>query len=151
MALNQEFVGRTYKSDTPYEVGREKIREFAVAVGDTSELYRDRDAAIAAGYPDVIAPPTFATILAMAGTEQLMFDPELGVDYSRLVHGEQRFVYSRPLGAGDALLVTTTIESIRAAAGNDILTARGEVTTVDGEHVVTAYTTVVVRAAGDAS
>ena len=145
MALDQSFVGRKYPPTPPYEVGREKIREFADAIGDQSPVYRDPEAARALGYPDVIAPPTFPIVLSMRAGTQVVFDPELGLDYSRVVHGEQRFVYTRPVRAGDRLTVTVSVESIRSAAGNDLLTTRGEVATVDGEPVLTAYSTLVAR------
>jgi acyl dehydratase len=145
MPLDQSFVGREYPPTEPYEVGREKIREFADAIGDDNPAYRDRAAAQALGYPDVIAPPTFPIVLTMKAAGQIVADPALGLDYSRVVHGEQRFAYTRPIRAGDVLRVTSKVDAIRAAAGNDLLTTRGDVTTVDGEHVVTAYSTIVAR------
>jgi acyl dehydratase len=145
MPLDQSFVGREYPPTEPYEVGREKIREFADAIGDDNPVYRDRATAQALGYPDVIAPPTFPIVLTMKASGQIVADPALGLDYSRVVHGEQRFAYTRPIRAGDVLRVTSKVEAIRAAAGNDLLTTRGDVTTVDGEHVVTAYSTIVAR------
>jgi acyl dehydratase len=89
----------------------------------------------------------------MRAAAQVVFDPELGLDYSRVVHGEQRFVHSRPIRPGDRLRVVVTVDSIRSAAGNDILTTRGDVSTVEGEHVCTAYSTLVARgtAAGEES
>jgi acyl dehydratase len=143
--LDQSFVGRKYPPTPPYEVGREKIREFADAIGDSNPAYRDVEVARALGYPDVIAPPTFPVLLSMRAGAQVVGDPELGLDYSRVVHGEQRFVYVRPVRAGDRLIVTVSVESIRSAAGNDLLTTRGDVATVDGEPVLTAYSTLVAR------
>jgi acyl dehydratase len=145
MPLDVSFVGRTYPPTEPYEVGREKIREFADAIGDPNPAYRDPDAARALGHPDVIAPPTFPVVLSFLASRQVIGDPDLGLDYSRVVHGEQRFVYTRPVRAGDRLQVTVCVENIRQAAGNDLLTTRGDVTTVEGEHVVTAYSTLVAR------
>jgi acyl dehydratase len=145
VALDQSFVGRKYPPTPPYEVGREKIREFADAIGDPNPAYRDPEAARALGYPEVIAPPTFPVVLSMRAGHQVVLDPELGLDYSRVVHGEQRFVYARPVRAGDRLTVTVSVESIRSAGGNDLLTTRGDVATVDGEHVLTAYSTLVAR------
>jgi acyl dehydratase len=147
MPLDQSFVGRVYAPTAPYEVGREKIREFADAIGDANPAYRDPEAAKALGHPDVIAPPTFAIIVTSRAAHQVIMDPELGVDYSRVVHGEQRFVHTRPIHAGDALTVVVTVESIRSAAGNDIVSTRGDVSTVDGEPVLSAYGTLVVRGA----
>ena len=84
-------------------------------------------------------------MLTLGASQQLMHDPELGLDFSRVVHGDQRFVHTRPITAGDRLLVTTYIDAIRSAAGNDLLTVRGEVTTEAGEHVSTAFCTLVAR------
>ena len=145
MPLDQSFVGRKYPPTPPYEVGREKIREFADAIGDPNPVYRDPAAARALGHPDVIAPPTFPIVLSMRAGAQVVLDPDLGLDYSRVVHGEQRFVYTRPVRAGDRLTVTVSVESIRSAAGNDLLTTRGDIATVDGEPVLTAYSTLVAR------
>src|ERR1700761_7098421 len=101
MPLDQSFVGRVYPPTAPYEVGREKIREFAEAINDPNPIYRDQAAARAAGHPDVVAPPTFPIVVTMDAGGQVAHDPELGLDYSRVVHGEQRFVYERPVRAGD--------------------------------------------------
>lgn len=147
MPVSEAFIGREYPPTAPYEVGREKIREFADAVGDTNPVYRDRDAARAAGYDDVIAPPTFAIVVTMRAGHQVIMDPDLGIDYSRVVHGEQRFVHHRPIRAGDTLQVVVTVEGARVAAGNDIVSTRSDVRTVDGEDVCSAYSTIVARGA----
>ncbi len=148
MALDARFIGRSYPPTEPYEVGREKIRDFAMAIGDNNPAYHDPDAAKALGHPDVIAPPTFPVIVGFLASRQLIADPALGVDYSRVVHGEQRFAYTRPVRAGDRLTAVCTVENVRYAAGNDLLNTRVEITTVDGEPVVTGYTTTVVRGVG---
>ena len=145
MALNESFVGRVYPPTAPYEVGREKVREFADAIGDANAAYRDAAAAQALGHPDVVAPPTFPILLTLLAGHQVIVDPELGVDYSRVVHGEQRFVYERPVRAGDLLQVVVSVESIRTAGGNDMIGTKAEARTVDGELVVTAYALIVVR------
>ncbi|NJP48013.1 MaoC family dehydratase N-terminal domain-containing protein [Actinacidiphila epipremni] len=146
MALDQSFVGRAYPPTAPYEVGREKIREFAEAIGDPNPAYVDPDAAKALGHPDVIAPPTFAFAITYKAAGIVIADPELGLDYSRVVHGDQKFAYTRPLRAGDRLTVSSTIESVKTLAGNDILDVRGEVHDETGAHVVTAWTKLVARA-----
>ncbi|WP_405999142.1 MaoC family dehydratase N-terminal domain-containing protein [Streptomyces sp. NBC_00829] len=150
MALDQSFVGRSYPPTSPYEVGREKIREFAEAVGDANPAYTDPDAAKALGHSDVIAPPTFAFAITFRAAEQVIQDPQLGLDYDRVVHRDQRFAYTRPVRAGDRLTVASTIESIKALAGNDVVEVRGEVHDEAGEHVVTAWTKLVARAAEEA-
>ncbi|MCQ4044255.1 MaoC family dehydratase N-terminal domain-containing protein [Streptantibioticus rubrisoli] len=146
MPLDPSYVGRTYPPTEAYEVGREKIREFAEAVGDANPAYYDAEAARALGHPDVIAPPTFPFALTYRAAAQVVNDPELGLDFSRVVHGDQRFTYTRPVRAGDRLSVTVSIEAIKSMAGNDFLTVRGEVYDADGEHVVTALMMLVVRA-----
>ena len=145
MPIDPSHAGRSYPPSDPYEVGLEKIREFADAIGDPNPAYRDRAAAAELGHKDVIAPPTFPFVLTWRATRALVDDPELGIDYSRVVHGEQRFVHSRPVRVGDALTVTVTLETIRSAGGHDMLTSRSDVATVDGEHVVSAWATLVVR------
>ncbi|WP_329135402.1 MaoC family dehydratase N-terminal domain-containing protein [Streptomyces sp. NBC_01476] len=149
MALDQSFVGRSYPPTAPYEVGREKIREFADAIGDPQPAYRDPEAAKALGHPDVIAPPTFAFTITYKAAGVVVSDPELGLDYSRVVHGDQKFAYTRPVRAGDRLTVTSTIEAIKSMAGNDIVDIRGEVHDESGEHVVTAWTKLVARGAAE--
>ncbi|WP_406137268.1 MaoC family dehydratase N-terminal domain-containing protein [Streptomyces sp. NBC_01089] len=150
MALDQSFVGRTYPPSAPYEVGREKIREFAEAVGDPNPAYTDTEAAKALGHADVIAPPTFVFSITFNAAGVVVQDPQLGLDYTRVVHGDQKFAYRRPVRAGDRLTVTSTIEAIKSLAGNDIIDIRGEVHEESGEHVATAWTKLVARAAGEA-
>jgi acyl dehydratase len=145
MPVDPSFVGRTYPPTEPYRVSREKIREFADAVNDPNPAYRSVEAARALGHSDVVAPPTFPIVITMPAGHQLMFDPAAGIDYSRVVHGEQRFVHERPVCAGDELQVVLTVEEIRQAAGNDLITSRSEVRTTAGELVTTAYAVIVVR------
>lgn len=151
MALNPDFVGRSYAPVGSYVVGREKIREFATAIGDENPASHDVAAARSLGYADVVAPPTFAVILSLKASGAVIRDPELGLDYSRVVHGEQGFAFTRPIVAGDELVVTTTIENIRTMAGNDMITTRGDIATVDGEPVVTTRALLVSRAPEDPS
>ncbi len=148
MALNPGYAGRTYPPSPPYEVGVEKIREFATAIGDDHPAYHDLDAARALGHDSLVAPPTFVFSIAFAATRVAVADPGLGLDYSRVVHGDQRFAFVRPVVAGDRLQVTTTLESVRSVAGNDMVTARSEVTDESGELVVTTWSTLVARGTG---
>jgi acyl dehydratase len=145
VALNAEFVGRAFGPGEPYEVTRVKIAEFADAVGEPSPLCRDREAAVKAGYPDVIAPPSFAIIISMASTKVIQQDPNLGLDYSMVVHGEQAFTHARPLHAGDVVVATSTVESIRAVGDMSIMTTITDIATVEGEHVCTAKAVIVER------
>jgi acyl dehydratase len=145
VALNRDYVGRVFGPTEPYEVSRVKIADFADAIGEPSELCRDREAAQKAGYPDVIAPPTFAMVISMHATAQVNADPGLGLDYSMVVHGEQNFSHSRPLHAGDVVVATTTIDSIKALGATSVLVTSTDISTVDGEHVCTAKCTIVER------
>ena len=147
MAINPDYEGRTFEPSEPYEVSRVKIAEFATAIGDSSPLCRDRAAARAAGYPDVIAPPTFAVVISSAGLAKLMADPGLGVNYAMIVHGEQSFTHHRPLHAGDVVVSQSTVESIKQIRSMTTLATVTEIRTVDGERVCTARSTAVERGA----
>ena len=147
MAVNRAFAGRTFPPSAPYEVSAVKIAEFAAAIGDPSPVYRDRAAARAAGHPDIIAPPTFAIVISMAGSGAALADPDLGLNYAMVVHGEQRFTYSRPLRAGDVVTASVTITEIRDAGRNVMLTTSTQISTVDGEPVCTAISSIVERGA----
>jgi acyl dehydratase len=135
----------------PYEVGREKIREFADAIGDPNPVHRDARAARAVGYPDVIAPPTFAFIISMKANNVIINDPELGLDYTRVVHGDQSFSHRRPIRAGDRLVAVAHVDDIRSRAGNDFLSVRAELSTEDGEPVATTRALLVARGTADGS
>jgi acyl dehydratase len=145
MPLDSSFVGRSWPATPPYLVGREKIREFAAAIGATDAEYHDPEAARAAGYPDVVAPPTFPVVVTMAASRQIVADPALGLDYSRVVHGDQKFAYTRPVVAGDSLVCVNTVDEITSRGGHDFLTTRTEVTTEAGEPVVTVWSKLVQR------
>jgi acyl dehydratase len=146
MAVNASFTGRTYPPTAPYSVGREKIREFAEAVGAHDVVHVDQVQARASGYRDVIAPPTFAVVIAQQCDRQFIVDPDAGIDFSRLVHGEQRFVHHRPITAGDEIVGVLTVDSVKSAGGNSMVITRTELSTIEGEPVCTATSTVVIRA-----
>jgi acyl dehydratase len=144
--LDPSYVGHSYPRSEIYQVGREKIREFADAIGDPQPMYRDVDAAKAAGHPDVIAPPTFVMVLFNSyALEAVVRDPGLGLHYDRMVHGDMSFAYTRPVQAGDRLTVSTSIDEIMSRAGNDFLILRADIDTDAGERVVTAKAQLVVR------
>ncbi|MFL6241366.1 MAG: MaoC family dehydratase N-terminal domain-containing protein [Actinomycetes bacterium] len=145
MPLNRDYIGRSYPGARVYEVGREKIREFAAAIGDANPAYVDPDAARALGHPDVIAPPTFAIVITLQAGGQAVFDPGLGLNYALVVHGEQTFVHHRPIRPGDKLSTNVTITDIRDAGRNELMTLTLELTADDGEKVCTAINTIVSR------
>lgn len=148
MPLDPSFAGRTYPPTPPYEVGREKIREFADCVGASHPAHRDPEAARALGHPDVLAPPTFPILITNQAGAQIVTDPRLGIDYSRVVHAEQRFAYTRPVYAGDRLTCVCTVEEITSRAGHEFLTTRIDVDTDAGERVVQVWVRLVVRGEG---
>ena len=140
------LVGITLTAPGAYEVSRAKIRQFAEAVGESSPLCHDVDAARAAGYPDLVAPPTFAVVPAFLGLREVM--SRLQAPLARQVHGEQGFTHHRPIVAGDTLVTTAVAERVRAVGGNLFVTVGCEVTAADGAAVTSARSVVVVR--GDA-
>lgn len=146
MAVNEDLAGTVYAPDGTYEVGREKITEFATAIGTTDPVHFDRDAATAAGYPDVIAPPTFAVLVAQRADARVVDDPASGIDFTRVVHGEQQLTHHRPIRAGDVLATTTHVDTVRMMAGNAMITLRDEIADADGQPVTTAVSMLVVRA-----
>lgn len=147
MPLDPSYVGRTVSLPEPYLVGREKIREFASAIADENPFHHDQVAARSAGHLDVVAPPTFAVAVVSAVQDALLFDPALGLDFSRVVHRDQKFTHHRPIVAGDELTTAVTVDGIRVLAGNDVLTIRTEVTDPSGAAVCTAVCTLVARGA----
>ncbi len=145
MPVNPELQGRVFPPTGPYLVGREKIREFARAVFSASPLSTDVAAARAAGYDDLVAPPTFPVVVQEFTLAQLLAEPDSGIDFSRVVHGDQRFTFTRPIVAGDKLTATLTIASVKSLGGHSMVTAQSTITDASGEHVVTATSTLVVR------
>lgn len=145
MPLNPAFVGRTAAASEPLEVTRGDIRRFATAIGDRSPVCHDVEAARAAGHPDLVAPPTFLITATFGGEAgALLSDPELGLDYSVVVHGEQSFAFSRPVHAGDVLETVTRVTGIRSAGRNELMTLVTTVTS-GGEPVAEVANTVVSR------
>jgi acyl dehydratase len=144
MPVNPELVGRAFARTAPYLVGREKVREFARAVFAEASLHHDPRAARDAGYADVVAPPTFAMVIQDLTLQQLLTDPEAGIELSRTIHAEQRFRYSRPIVAGDELTATLSVTGIRTVGGNAMVTSDAEIVDARGAHVVTATSVLLV-------
>ena len=145
MAVNDNIVGKAYPPLAPYLVGREKIREFASAVMSRDPLHSDVDAAREAGYPDLVAPPTFPVVLQEKALQILLSDPDAGIDYSRIVHGDQRFDYTRPIVAGDELTTAVQVTKVQSLGGHTMVTSESRIADSAGHHVVTATSTLVVR------
>ena len=144
MAVNPELVGRAFPPTAPYLVGREKVREFSRAVFATSPINLDLVAAQAAGYADVVAPPTFAVVIQEGTLAQLLNEPGSGIELTRIVHGSQQFSYTRPIVAGDELTAQLNVESIKSLAGNSLVTAVSTITDATGALVCTATSMLVV-------
>ncbi len=144
MPLNRDLIGRSTTSDEPFEVTRGDIRRFAAAIGDSNPACSDPAAAQALGHRDVVAPPTFLITLAMSSAGELVTDPELGLDYSLVVHGEQRFTLHRPVCAGDLLDTVTRLDGIRDVGRNELLSIVTEVS-CQGQPVATTTHVLVSR------
>ena len=145
MKVSPELLDTTFEPTEPYVVGREKVREFASAVFAAAPIHHDVDAATAAGYSDVVAPPTFPIVIQEKTLHQLLSHPGAGIDFSRVVHGDQRFDYRRPLVAGDEVVATLRVTKIQSLGGHTIVTSESTITTTAGEAVVVATSTLVIR------
>jgi acyl dehydratase len=145
MPLNRSLIGKEYPPSPPYEVCREKIREFAAAVGEEDPVFFSEEAARQAGYPDLVAPPTFAVVVAARAVAAALGDPSLGLDYSRVVHGEQEFRWRRPILAGERLVARARVADVASRGRNELLTLEAEIRSEAGEEVCLAVMTLVSR------
>ena len=148
MGVNTAFEGRSYPAGEPFSVGREHVRAFATAVGATDPIHHDPTVARAAGFADVVAPPTFAVVVAQRSEARYVADPEAGLDFDRLVHGEESFTHHRPVVAGMELLATLHVDRVREAGGHGLASTRVEITDTAGEPVCTVRSSVVIRGEG---
>ena len=145
--VNPNVQGKTYPATEPYLVGREKVREFAHAVKASSAINFDLFAAQAAGYTDLVAPPTFAVVIQERSLATVLADDEAGIDFSRVVHGDQRFVHDRPIVAGDELTSELTVASVKSLGGHSMVTFETKIFDAAKALVCTAISTLVVRGA----
>ncbi|MFI2489754.1 MaoC family dehydratase N-terminal domain-containing protein [Promicromonospora kroppenstedtii] len=155
---NADFEGQSYPANAPYSVGREKIREFAVAVGATHPAHHDLVAARGSGYPDLVAPPTFAVVVAQRAESQYISDPEAQIDFTRVVHADERFTHHRPIVAGDELTTVLHVDRVVVRGAISMVTTRCEIYAMPqhvevpspeaegpGEHVATVVSTLAIR------
>ena len=133
---------------TPCEASRVKIMEFARAIGDPNPVYRDQAAARQAGYPDVIAPPTFAIVAALPASIAAAREMLPGTGATTIVHVDQRFEYTRPIRAGDVLHAESAVTSVRELRGTAMITVRTEIRAASGEHICGAWMTLAALPAG---
>ena len=146
MPVNTDAIGKRYPPML-YAVGREKIREYAYATGETSPLCLDLDAARAAGHADLVAPPMFAVVYQLTAVTQTLFDPELEIDFAMLVHGGQDFRWERLVVAGDEITTETTVADISERACNRFFVFETVSANQDGETVCVGDWTNIVRGA----
>ena len=128
-----------------YAVGREKIREYAHATGETNPLHLDPEAARAAGYADVVAPPMFAAVYCAPAIGPALLDPEVGLDFARMVHGAQEFTWHAPVVAGDEITTEAQLEDKAERGGLEFFTFRTVSTNERGETVCEGRWTNIVR------
>lgn len=143
--VNPALEGKTYPRTESYLVGREKIREFAKAVFSTDSVNHEVSEALGKGYSDLVAPPTFAVVIQERSLQIVLADPEAGIDFSRVVHGDQRFIHERPIVAGDELTSELIVASVKSLAGNSMVTFETRIFDNDNQLVCTAISTLVVR------
>jgi acyl dehydratase len=144
MAVKTEAIGKTYPAAT-YEVGREKIREYAHAVGATNPVHHDREAAQAVGYRDVVAPPMFCVVYSAPAIGPGVLDPEVGINLAVMVHGSQEFVWGEPVCSGDEITTTAKVTDISERGGMGFYVFETVSTNRDGTEVVRGTWTDIVR------
>jgi acyl dehydratase len=132
MAITEAHAGRRYSLSHPYHVSAAKIAEFATALGDDNPRYREESP---------VAPPTFAAVISAQAWNQMFADPELELALERIVHGDQRFTFFRPLRAGDVVIATAMIDKVRIRAGSELISATVEIGGRDAEPICTAQAT----------
>ncbi len=144
MPLNQSLKGKTYQ-EIRFEVERDRVTQFSLAVGEEDPRFLEDGAARAEGFPEQLAFPTFPTVVGILASAQVVTDQELGLDYSRVVHGEQEFEWRRPIVVGDVLQATPRISDVYVRGPNEFLVVEAEITDVEGEVVCVARSTLLSR------
>ena len=144
MPVDTTAAGKTYEPKT-YAAGREKIREYANAVGETNPLHLDVDAARAAGYADLVAPPMFAVVYSAPAMAPAVQDPEVGLNLAMMVHGGQEFVWGKPVVAGDEVTTTASVKDISERDGKGFYVFETVSNNQDGDPVATGTWTNIVR------
>ena len=144
MPLKQSLKGKEYQ-EVSFPVKREDVLAFADAIGEENPIYRDAGAARAAGHPEQVAPPTFVTKMQILTSGQVVLDQELGLDYSRVVHGEQSYRWRRPVVVGDVLSATPRVADIYSRGPNEFLGIEADVKDASGQTVVVARSTLLSR------
>lgn len=146
MSISTAREGHQYPPTAPYHVSREAIREFATAVKSPHRVHHDVAAARELGHGDLVAPPTFAVRIAQRAEAAIVEDPEVGIDFSRVVHADERFTHHSPILAGDVLIATATLDRVRVMGAGAMVSTRVEVTTEGGAARSTVLSSLLVRA-----
>ncbi|MDX6675820.1 MAG: hypothetical protein QOH11_3238 [Solirubrobacteraceae bacterium] len=144
MPVDTKAAGKTYEPKI-YAVGREKVREYANAVGETNSVHLDVEAARAAGYADVVAPPMFAVVYSAPAMAPAVLDPDVGIDLAMMVHGGQEFAWGQPVVAGDEITTTASVKDISERDGKGFYVFETVSTNQDGDTVATGTWTNIVR------
>ncbi|HWE59946.1 MAG TPA: MaoC family dehydratase N-terminal domain-containing protein [Solirubrobacteraceae bacterium] len=144
MPLPSEKIGKIY-APVVYAVGREKVREYAAAVGESNPLHHDLEAARAAGYPDVLAPPMFVVVYCSSAFMTALFDPELQIDFAHLVHGAQEYRWEQPVLAGDEITTTLSVKDISERSGLGFYTFETVSVNQRGESTCTGTWSTIIR------
>jgi len=150
MPLNQSLKGKAYQK-LEFELERDRVNQFALAVGEDDPRFTDPEAAKTEGFPEQLAFPTFPTVLGIMISAQVVVDPELGMDYSRVVHGEQEFDWRRPIAVGDRLGASPSIADLYAKGPNEFLVIETEITDGTGEVVCVMRATLLSRGTAEGS
>ncbi|HEV7458892.1 MAG TPA: MaoC family dehydratase N-terminal domain-containing protein [Solirubrobacteraceae bacterium] len=144
MPVDTKAAGKTYEPKV-YAVGREKVREYANAVGETNPVHLDVEAARGAGYADVVAPPMFAVVYSAPAMAPAVLDPEVGINLAMMVHGGQEFEWGKPVVAGDEITTTASVKDISERDGKGFYVFETVSTNQDGDTVATGIWTNIVR------
>jgi acyl dehydratase len=142
--MNESIKGKTWPA-FEYEVGLEKIREYANAVGETERVHHDREAAKEAGFRDVVAPPMFAVVYSTGAMAPAILDPEVGMDLARMLHGSQEFVWGEPVVAGDVIETAAELKDLYEKDGKQFFVFESVSRNQDGQEVVRGTWTNIVR------
>ena len=146
MAVRTDVIGKAFPPAT-YAVGREKVREYALAVGESDPLHLDVQAARAAGFDDVVAPPMFAVVYSLPALWPALFDPDIGIDFARMVHGGQELAWGPLVVAGDEITTTARLSDVSERRGNAFFVFETVSTNARSETVCTGHWTNIVRGA----
>jgi acyl dehydratase len=144
VAVNEDLIGKQWPA-AEYEVGREKIREYAHAVGETNPVHHDLEAAREAGYRNVVAPPMFCVVYSAPAMGPAVVDPEVGINLAAMVHGSQVFEWGKPVCAGDVITTQATLADLSEKNGMSFYVFESVSTNQDGEQTVKGTWTNIVR------